>query len=147
MFTQAIKKISCYISILFLFTQCQPVFILNEKIVDNYYIIAPDVYERAALCFQTDNDGANYVELVPATVFAVGYNKEYMIIKQHPILSFMPTVDKTTTNYYILPLLKTINPQMHNDLIGPLTFEDFNQKRDELDIEDIQFTKVIKNLE
>ena len=100
MFIHALKKTSFCISILFLFTQCQSGFILHEKITDNYYIIAPGIYERAALCFQTKDDWANYGEVVPATVFAVGYNDQYIIIKQHPLLSFTNAVDKSTTNYY-----------------------------------------------
>jgi hypothetical protein len=147
MFIQAIKKTSFYISILFLCTQCQQGFILHQKIVDNYYIIAPGIYERAALCFQTKDDWANYGELVPATVFAVGYNNEYMIVKQHPLLSFTNAIDKTTTNYYILPILKTIDWSTKNGLMGPLSLEDFDQWRKELRIENIPFTKVIKDLE
>jgi len=130
-----------------LFTQCQSGFILHEKITDNYYIIAPGIYERAALCFQTKDDWANYGEVVPATVFAVGYNDQYMIIKQHPLLSFTNAVDKATTNYYILPISKTIDWSTKNGLMGPLSLEDFNQTRKELRIEDIPFTKVIKDLE
>ena len=121
-------------------------FALLEKITDNYYITAPDTDDQAALSFHTDDSGDIYSTIVDATVFAEGHNNKYMVLKQHPY-KFTIGTNKTITNYFILPLLKTMDWKTKNGLMGPLTLDEFNKKRKELNIEYIQFTTVIKSVE
>ena len=85
------------------------------------------------------------------TVFAAGYNNDYIIAKQHPLIEARhDSIDKSITNYYIVPRKEEINnwTEYYGLIIGPLTESEFNQKRKELGIADnVTFSKVIKDLE
>ena len=81
-----------------------------------------------------------------ATVFAVGFNENYMIIKQHP--RTWPYPHENVTYFYILPLKEGMDWCTMNGLLGPMTIEQFNQKRKDLNIPNsLTFTKVMKDLE
>ena len=139
------KKTILYLSILMLFFGCQDLAI-KEKIIENYYLVAADDSEGTILSYHDSSDGNNYSGIIEATVFAVGYNDNYMIVKQHPcVLPHSP--DKKITNYYILPLKNGMDWKTKNGLVGPLTLEQFNEKRKELNISDeLTFTKEIEDL-
>ena len=128
-----------------LFFGCQDLAI-KEKIIENYYLVAADDSEGTILSYHDSSDGNNYSGIIEATVFAVGYNDNYMIVKQHPcVLPHSP--DKKITNYYILPLKNGMDWKTKNGLVGPLTLEQFNEKRKELNISDeLTFTKEIEDL-
>jgi hypothetical protein len=118
---------------------------VNERITGNYYLVAADDIEQLSLSYHTEDMEDIYGTVVGETVFAVGFNNHYIIVKQHPNIDFK--VDKTITNYYILPLKEKINWENINGLMGPLRFNEFNQKRKELNIEDLEFTINYKDLE
>jgi hypothetical protein len=140
------KKAILYLSSLMVFFGCQDLAI-KEKIIENYYLVAADDSEGTTLSYHDYSDGNNYSGIIEATVFAVGYNDNYLIIKQHPCILPNPP-DKTTTNYYILPLKKGMDWRTKNGLIGPLTLEQFNEQRKELHIgNEVTFTKVIEDLQ
>ena len=78
---------------------------------------------------------------------SVPYLLDYMVIKQHP-KSFGNPLDKTITNYYILPLKSGMDWRSKNDLIGPFTKIIFDEKCKELKIpESLLFTRIIEDLE
>ncbi len=138
------KRAIYFYSILLLFRGCSGLTI-KEKIIDNYYLIASDSQEACNLSFK-ENDQANFWTIIDATVFAAGYNEDYMIVKQHP-RTFPNPPDKKITNYYILPLKNGMDWRSKNSLMGPLTLEQFNEKRRELNIpESVVFTKEIEDL-
>ena len=143
------RKVILYIIAFILFvwglSRCHS-FALEEEITGNYYLTAPDAGEQCRLSYNEDDGSPNYGDIISETVFAVGFNDNYMIVKQHPTI-LNNFEDKTITNYYILPLKKGMNWYNKNGLVGPLTLTQFNNKRKELKIEDIQFTKVLKDLE
>jgi len=135
-----------FLFILLVFSGCSGLAI-KEEITKNYYFIAVDIREDCALSYHEPSDASNYGTVIEATVFAAGYNDKYMIVKQHP-RTFPNQPDKKITNYYILPLKKEMNWRTKNGLIGPLTQEEFTEKRKELNISDsLTFTKVIEELE
>lgn len=121
-----------YFTIFLVLTGCSGL-ALKEKIIDNYYLIATDVDEDCGLSYHEPSDGSNYAGIIDATVFSVGYNDKYMIIKQHP-RTFPNPPDKKITNYYILPLKKGMDWKNKNGLMGPLSLEKYNEKRKELNI-------------
>jgi len=134
-----------YLIILGLFSSCMGLAI-KENIVGNYYLVATDVDEDLSLSYHEPADGDNYGTFISATVFAVGYNEKYIIVKQHP-RTFPNPPNKGITNFFILPLSKGFNWRTNNGLIGPLTLEQFNAKRKELNIPDgLKFTIVKDNL-
>lgn len=119
---------------------------IKENIFGNYYIVATDIDEDLSLTYHEPIDGDNYGIIIQATVFAVGYNEKYIIAKQHP-RAFPNPPNKSITNFFILPLSKGFNWRTNNGLIGPLTLEQFNTKRKELNIPDsLKFTIVKDNL-
>lgn len=140
------KKLVLYLSIIVIFYSCHGL-ALEEKIVENYYLIAGDDPEGTFLSYHDSSDGNNFSALINATVFAAGYNDDYMIVKQHP-RTFPNPPDKKITNYYILPLKKGMDWKNKNGLIGPLTLLEFSEKRKELNIpNEVKFTIVIKDMQ
>ena len=126
------------IFLLFIFNGCSGV--SEDKVVGRYYLVAVDyVKEGTSLNFQLDNNSSYGV--VNETVFAVGYNDKYIIVKQHP------ANNKAITNYYIVPIYKENTLWAEKGVIGALTLEQFNEKRKELNISDeLTFTKEIEDL-
>ena len=121
--------------------------IIKEKITENYYLVATDIPEATFLSYHEDSDGNDYSIIIEGGVFAIGYNDNYMIAKQHP-LSLLDVLDKSVTNFFILPMKESFDYRTKNGLIGPLTETEFIEKRIELGIsEKLIFTKVIEDLE
>lgn len=85
-------------------------------------------------------ESGNCKGVLEETVFAVGFNDKYIIAKQHP------ADDRAIINYYIVPIYKenTLSPE--KGVIGALTLKQFNEKRKELNISNVKFTKEIENL-
>jgi len=114
-------------------------FAYEEQIQDYYYFIAVD--DEKYMCIAYNNGGGAF-NVISSTVFAVGYNENFIIAKRHPSQSFEP-INKTITNYYIISIKNNPN----NEAIGPLTLEQFYEKRKELNVPDsIKFTKEFKKL-
>lgn len=114
-----------------------------EKLNAGYYLLAIDVKEDMLMGFQ---DGDYGIGVIGATIFAAGQNDGFIIAKQHPEVS--PTsMNKEVTNYYIIPLKRKVSQSPEKNIYGPLTLEEFKQKRKELNIEDLDFTIVFKDLE
>jgi hypothetical protein len=111
-----------------------------RQITGDYFLIAIDSEEQLALSWQ-DPHGSMYFPIVESTVFAVGYDENYIVAKQHP----KDLID--ITNYFILPIKNVAADTSINGLIGPLTLHEFEQKRKELNLEQLKFTIVYKDLE
>jgi hypothetical protein len=120
----------------------------KEKITGNFYLVAPDDQMELSLSY-CDPAQKNICDvIVNATVFAVGYNKDYIIVQQH-LRKFPDPANKNITNYFILPI-ENQNKKWGNyyGLIGPLTIEQFKEKKRELNIPDsLNFGVFKKNLD
>ena len=116
----------------------------NKKLNGGYYLSAMDVEDDMEIIYKNEQD--YMFTVVNATVFAVGQNHDFIIAKQHPKLSSSGT-DKGVTNYFIIPVKSNIDQSPEKNIYGPLTLEEFEQKRAELNIEGLEFTIVIKDLE
>lgn len=121
-----------YIVLIFVIFSCSG-FALKKHVVGNYYLIATDVVEDIDLCYYEPKDNQNYGSITGSTIFAIGFNNKYIIAKQHP-RTFPNPPDTTQTNYYILPIKSSMDWRSKNGLMGPLTLEQFNEKRKELNI-------------
>jgi hypothetical protein len=139
------KKILCF-TVLWLFCGSCGGLVIKENIFGNYYLIAADANEDLTLSYHDSSDGAIYGGIIEPTVFAIGFNENYIIAKQHP-RTFPNPPDKNITNFYILPIKKGFNWRTKNGLLGPLTSNQFSQKRKELNISDsLNFTIELKDL-
>ena len=138
------RTISCVFFLALLVLQGCVGGVYFEKIVNGYFLSAIDVKTDMLLGYQ---DGDFGVGVVGSTVFAVGYNDEYIIVKQHP-RKFPNPPDKSITNYFIVPIKDQVHASPDENKIGPLTKEEFVIKRKELGISDsLTFTKVFSELE
>jgi hypothetical protein len=117
----------------------------KENVVGNYYLIATDAGEDMNLGFK--HSESSYWTMVRNTVYAVGFNKEFIIVKQHP-REFPSQPDNTITNYFIVPIYSRVIHSMDKDVIGPLSKEAFEDKKIELGIDkDLPFSIVLEDLE
>lgn len=133
-----IKLVAVIILILLVFILCQDI-AHNERIIGRYYLIAIDDNEQMHVSFQVDNN--NSVGIISQTVYSVGFNKNYIIVKQHP------QGNRKITDYYIVRIYHEMTYWPEKGVIGPMTKDEFNKKRHELNISNIKFTRVIKSLE
>ncbi|MFI5196425.1 MAG: hypothetical protein ACHQD8_04985 [Chitinophagales bacterium] len=136
------KRIVLYIIVACLFSGCGGRGLaIKENIFGNYFLVARDDVGQLSLAYHETGIESIYGIVIAQTVFAVGYNEHYIIVKQHP------DGDKQITNYYILPIKKGMDWGTKNGLIGPLTLEQFNEKRIALNIPDgLNFTIEKANL-
>jgi hypothetical protein len=118
-------------------------FVSNDKLIGNYGLVAVDVSEQSCLCyFEPAHKDLGCVPVVTQTVFSIGFNSKYIIAQQHP------NNNRKIINYFIVPVNYTHKHWGDNyGSIGPLTIEQFNEKRKELNIPDsLKFTIVKDDL-
>jgi len=140
--TTMIKNV-LYSFIFLIFTSCSG-FAIEEKLLDNYYLIAGDISEDCSLSYKVSDD--DFGTVIGATVFAIGYDKQFIIAKQYP-RTFPNPPNKKVINYYILPIKRVMNWKNKNGLVGPLSYDQFVLKRKELKLNDeLKFTKEIEDL-
>jgi len=124
------------------FAGCE--YAIEDPVVGNYYMVATDTGEQCGLSYKDSDSG--YGGVIRACVYAVGFNDNYIIAKQHPY-EHGKELDKSITNYFILPLKRGMNYRTMNGLIGPLTMAEFNQKSKELSIDNLEFSMVYDYME
>ncbi len=116
----------------------------DKEVAGNFHIVALGSKYDMSLGYEI-NDGG-FINIIPHVVFAVGYNEKYIIAKQHP-LDIKAGLNKKVTNYYIIPVSVKDQYWIEKEVIGPLTNEAFDERRKELNIEDVKFTIVYSDLE
>jgi hypothetical protein len=120
--------------------------VINDHLFGKYYLIAVDDDHQLSLSFRSPEYEETYLTIVPATVFAIGYNERYFIVKQHPYLFSNAPINQIT-NYYIYPITGELGKTNTSGLIGPLTLSQFLFQRKKLNIPDsLIFTKEYGNL-
>jgi len=136
-------KISFFLlSLSFLVNSCE---VYHEKLVGDYYL---DVHEsRTDMTIVYVSEEGYRVGLMRPTVFAVGYNKQFIIIKQHPN-HIRNGINRSITNYYIVPVENPVSRALDENVVGPLTKVEFEHARQEMAIpENLDFTIVFEDLE
>jgi hypothetical protein len=109
----------------------------EKKLSGNYALVATDVLEQMDVSKMLPSGSA--LGVIPATVFAVGWDNNFIIAKQHP--NDAPHhIDKSVANFYILRVID-------GSLTGPLDESAFQIKRKELQVrEGLVFTLVFDEL-
>ena len=133
------KRIS-FLIILFVCYSCHGPDI-ERHVKGKYSLVAIDASYQLSLTFQDSPFDHTYAIIIPYTVFAVGYNEKYIIAKQH-----FENI-KNIINYYVVPIKSEYTDTTKVRLIGPLSLEEFEQKKKELNLENVNFSIVYKNLE
>lgn len=128
------------ILICFVLTQGMICDTYEKHLTGPYDLSAIDIDEEMAIYYRSNNGGG--ICRVPPTVFAVGWNKRYIIAKQHP------RSNHNITNFYILDMKKDHEYAKESEyLIGPIRQNAFNQKMKELNLlGSLDFTIVYHSL-
>ena len=99
--------------------------VYEEDLVNGYAVWAADVMEQAKIVKKhKENSSATLV--VPATVFAYGWNDDFIIAKQHPRKKDRK-VDTNLTYWYIVEVAS-------GNVHGPLSEDEFNKLRTKLKV-------------
>ncbi len=135
--------------------------LVHSRLADKIYLIAPDEIEQLSVAY--NYSGSSFSDLVHETVIAVGYNDDFIIVKQRPtnldtVLYYIVDVKKIkmerekfiskvdTLKYQSVykdinnkdslgPIqIDTLTTKFSPKEIKPLTFEIFKAKRKELNI-------------
>ncbi|MDP3915638.1 MAG: hypothetical protein Q8R96_18080 [Bacteroidota bacterium] len=122
-------------------------FVYNRKIVDKYWLIETDSKADMSLSYELGNE--NFIGIIHGGVYALGYNFDYIIVKQHPYIPFPDSINKLITNYYIIPIDRSISKyKVQENLIGPLNEIEFVKQKEKLKIPlDLEFQIVIEENE
>ena len=115
----------------------------EKHIIYDYYLHAIEDRQTINLSLNLENGGS--IEVVEETIYAVGFNENYIILKQHP-KKFGP-IDKSVTNFYIVTIYKQNGLTPKKGVLGPFSIEEFREKQKELKLDTVGFTIVLKELE
>ena len=97
--------------------------VYSEDLGNGYYVVAGDVMEQAAV-FRKVKRGGGLAVVFP-TVFAYGWNDDFIIAKQHPRKD--RKVDTSLTYWYIVEVAS-------GNVHGPLSEGEFNKLRIKLKV-------------
>ncbi|WP_289665923.1 DUF3997 domain-containing protein [Flavobacterium panacagri] len=102
----------------------------SDAIVDDYETLWIDIYESRSL--------KKGEILVPAYVFAVGYDSKYIYSKQHPLAeNATDKINRNVINYYIIE--RTESGFQDKPIFGPFNKTGFEKKCTELSIKNPEF--------
>jgi Protein of unknown function (DUF3997) len=112
----------------------------EELIFGKFYLIELDyIKEDRTLSYSL---GDSYIGVIDKTVFAVGYDENYIIAKQHP------NNNKRITNYFIVDSKIKDKYWIEKGVFGPFTLSEFKKKKRELNISvSVKFTKEYNDYE
>jgi hypothetical protein len=87
-----------------------------------------------------ESSGGIVEERIAATVYAMGWDGQYLVAKQHP------KGNKVETNYFVIDATKdTSGALVQSVVLGPLTEVEFQQKSAALKLP--KFSKILASLE
>ncbi|PJJ83429.1 hypothetical protein [Mucilaginibacter auburnensis] len=92
----------------------------SDHIVGDYYTGWIDLHHTRNI-YLSHKDSVS-VEVVPAYIFAVGHNGQFIFAKQHPLTGTFPNenIDTSITNHYIIR-------RVSGQIIGPISEHDFEK--------------------
>lgn len=112
--------------------------LVEREITDDYWLFANGKMEEMSIVYFPKDNGSDLI--VNETVFAVGYNENFILAKSHPNGS------KLVTYYHIIEINKDENNKPGQAV--SMTFEQYKLKKEQLKIpSDIDFSIVYKELE
>ena len=107
----------------------------DDKITDEYHVAWMDLHSAQGIYHNKEEYGLTE-QVIPNYVFAVGYNDDFIVAKQHPTNGFYGghKIFKDTLNFFIIQIQDEMD-----SIYGPLTKEEFALKAKEFDIQNITF--------
>jgi hypothetical protein len=111
---------------------------------ERYILAAVDRKEQMSLGF--DQQNGTSLGLVGATVFSIGANDKYIVVKQHPYSINSDRYDPSVTNYFIVERTTSPNYEDRKKKVqGPLSKDEFDKLSTSLTLP--SFTKSFKGIE
>ncbi|MDO1451904.1 hypothetical protein Q0590_36885 [Rhodocytophaga aerolata] len=127
------NKISLILLGLLFFTSCIFDYSYEKKLIGRYYLDAIDSEESMQLSYKDEDSGVGE-GIIGETVFEVGWNDKFIVVKQHPH-EFGEPLNNQITNYYIVKVVHSNHYQtIKNNIVGPLNREEFNDMRKKLEV-------------
>lgn len=118
-------------------------FVYERHLTGNYYLIAVDTKEDMDVCYHLqEDDDAPYTGITGASVYAIGYDNDFILVKAYRILKdsmgiSLQRYDKNTTEYYIIPVNNSQEAwEAQDNKFGAFGKKDFEIKRKELGVSD-----------
>ena len=124
-------------------------FVYKQHLTGNYYLIAVDTKDDMDVCYHRQTDDALYIGITGASVYAVGYDDDFILVKAYRALRdsmdiSLQRYDKNTTEYYIIPVNNTQEAwEAQENKFRAFSKKDFEVKRRELGVsDDITFKRL-----
>ena len=124
-------------------------FVYKQHLTGNYYLIAVDTKDDMDVCYHRQTDDALYIGITGASVYAVGYDDDFILVKAYRALRdsmgiSLQCYDKNTTEYYIIPVNNTQEAwEAQENKFVAFSKKDFEVKRKELGVsDDITFKRL-----
>lgn len=111
---------------------------------ERYVLLAIDA--RAAMSLSFDEGDGTALGLVGATVFAIGSDDKYIVVKQHPSTDNFGAFNRSITNYFVVE--RNSSPsytERQKGVRGPLTRDEFEKLAATLSLP--KFTKTFDDLQ
>jgi hypothetical protein len=115
-----------------------------------YRLIEIDERSEMSLWAESEDGTGMGVRVVDRTIFSIGSDKRFIVIKQHPRLGNGGDFDRTVTNYFVVTrvtsdekMRRAGNVEPH--VLGPMTKGDFESLARELSLP--AFSKTFRDLE
>ncbi len=127
------KSIYCILGALFFLLGCSG--IEKEQLTGDYYLTKLDYSDSELDISFKLKESDNFIGVIPAKIIEVGFNNNFIIVKQQP-------KGKHDYRFYIIPLTNRIHHSPDENKIGPLIKEEFEIKRKELNVpKELIFTR------
>jgi hypothetical protein len=118
----------------------------EERVVGEYYLIAVDAPEDMDLAVRNEFSNYSFTAIVLPTVFAIEFNRDFIIAMQHPQIKWK--TNREVTNYYIVDVNAGKRSIAEgSNVFGPYSHDEFLSKRVELGVpKDLKFSRVFEDL-
>ena len=124
-------------------------FVYKQHLTGNYYLIAVDTKDDMDVCYHRQTDDALYIGITGASVYAVGYDDDFILVKAYRALRdsigiSLQRYDKNATEYYIIPVNNTQEAwEAQENKFRAFSKKDFEVRRKELGVsDDITFKRL-----
>lgn len=126
-------------------TACDKLWLDSYWRSDRYVLLAVDAKSQMTLSFDLQDGSA--LGLVGPTIFSIGSDDKYIVVKQHPATNAVASsFDRSITNYFIVERNHSSQYEdRQKGVRGPLKKEEFDRLRSSLSLP--PFTKTFNDLE
>lgn len=107
----------------------------KHHLVGNYYLVAANAPEQMEIIFNSNPGSRQSQKRIGETVYAVGWNNDYIVAKQHP------RNNRRINNYYYLAIRRDHEFAAPSaSVVGPLTEAKFKRSKAELGLPEFRMT-------